>query len=191
MFLISLLPDWVFYALLLVSAITLLMSTLFSAIPFIGRYAKLIQVVSAIVLVVSTYIAGAISNQAEWQTKILEQSVEIAELKAREAVVTTEVVTKYIDKIRIIKEKGNEIIKYITTESDNKCDLPNSFSVLHNAAAKNELPDPAGATDATTSSIKLSEATTTIIENYGVCALNAQQVIGLQDWIREQQRLNP
>jgi hypothetical protein len=63
--------------------------------------------------------------------------------------------------------------------------------VLHDAAAKNELPDSAGASDARTSDVKLSEATSTVIENYGLCHQNIEQLKGLQEWVREQKRLNP
>jgi hypothetical protein len=134
---------------------------------------------------------GGIANEEEWQKKVLKQQAEIAILKQKEAEVTVKVVTKYIDKLTVVKEKSNEIIKYITTESDNKCELPNSFSVLHDAAAKNELPDAAGASDAKASQLKLSTATTTIVTNYGLCNQNAEQLNSLQEWVREQQKLNP
>ena len=134
---------------------------------------------------------GGIANEEEWQKKVLKQQAEIAILKQKEAEVTVKVVTKYIDKLTVVKETNNAIIKYITTESDNKCELPNSFSVLHDAAAKNELPDPAGASDAKASQLKLSDATTTIITNYGFCNQNAEQLNSLQEWVREQKRLNP
>ena len=116
---------------------------------------------------------------------------EIAKLKQQEAEVSTKVVTKYIDKIVVVKEKNNEIAKYINKDADAKCQLPVSFSVLHDAAAKNELPDSTRATDATASGIALSSATTTIVGNYGACNQNVEQLKALQEWIREQQKLNP
>ena len=125
------------------------------------------------------------------QKKVLQQQAEIAQLKQKEAEVSTKVVTKYIDKITVVKEKNNEISKYINTNSDAKCELPVSFSVLHDAAAKNELPDSARATDASASGIALSSATTTIVDNYGACNQNSEQLKALQEWIREQQKLNP
>jgi hypothetical protein len=191
MFLLSFLPDWIFYILLFLSGAGLFVATFLGKLPFIGTYAKAIQIGSAIVLVFSIYMCGGIANEAGWREKVLKQQAEIAQLKQKEAEVSTKVVTKYIDKITVVKEKNNEIAKFINQDADAKCQLPNSFSVLHDAAAKNELPDPARATDARASDIKLSEATSTIVSNYGACNQNTEQLKALQEWIREQQKLNP
>ena len=191
MFLISFLPDWIFYALLLLSVIGTFAGSFLSNIPFIATYAKPIKYGSIGVLLFSIYMIGGISNEAGWQKRVLEQQAEIAQLKQKEAEVSTKVVTKYIDKITVVKEKNNEIAKYINTNSDAKCELPVSFSVLHDAAAKNELPDSTGATDARASDVKLSQATSTIVANYGACNQNTEQLKALQEWIREQQKLNP
>jgi hypothetical protein len=191
MFLLSFLPNWIFYILLLLSGVGLFLSSFLANLPFISTYAKPIQIGSVIGLVFSVYMCGGISNEEGWQKKVLQQQAEIAQLKQKEAEVSTKVVTKYIDKITVVKEKNNEIAKFINQDADAKCQLPNSFSVLHDAAAKNELPDPARATDARASDIKLSEATSTIVSNYGACNQNTEQLKALQEWIREQQKLNP
>lgn len=191
MFLLSFLPNWIFYILLLLSGVGLFLSSFLANLPFISTYAKPIQIGSVIGLVFSVYMCGGIANEEGWQKKVLEQQAEIAQLKQKSAEVSTKVVTKYIDKITVVKEKNNEIAKYINQDADAKCQLPNSFSVLHDAAAKNELPDSTRATDASASGVKLSEATTTIVGNYGICNQNSEQLKALQEWIREQQKLNP
>lgn len=191
MFLLSFLPNWIFYILLFLSGVGLFLSSFLANLPFISTYAKPIQIASVIGLVFSVYMCGGISNEEGWQKKVLQQQAEIAQLKQKEAEVSTKVVTKYIDKITVVKEKNNEIAKYINQDADAKCQLPVSFSVLHDAAAKNELPDSTRATDASASGIKLSEATTTIVGNYGACNQNTEQLKALQEWIREQQKLNP
>jgi hypothetical protein len=191
MWLLSFLPDWFFFALLLLSVIGTFAGTFLSKLPFIATYSKPIQYGSIVVLLFSIYMCGGIANEESWQKKVLQQQAEIAELKQKEAEVSTKVVTKYIDKIQVVKETNNAISKFVTNEADSKCQLPNSFSVLHDAAAKNELPDSAGATDARTSDVKLSEATSTVIENYGICHQNIEQLKGLQEWVREQKKLNP
>lgn len=191
MWLLSFLPDWFFFALLLLSVIGTFAGTFLSKLPFIATYSKPIQYGSIVVLLFSIYMCGGIANEESWQKKVLQQQAEIAELKQKEAEVSTKVVTKYIDKIQVVKETNNAISKFVTNEADSKCQLPNSFSVLHDAAAKNELPDSAGASDARTSDVKLSEATSTVIENYGICHQNIEQLKGLQEWVREQKKLNP
>lgn len=193
MWLLSFLPDWLFYAVAFFSFIALLLASFVKSIPIIGKYAIPIQAISFIVLVISVFLCGGLSNEASWQLKVAKANVEIAELKVKEEKVTTKIVTKYIDRIQVVKEKGNEIIKYVDVikESDSKCELPNSFVVLHDAAAKNELPDPARITDAGASNLKLSTATTTIVENYGITNQITEQLKALQAWIREQQKINP
>lgn len=191
MFLLLFLPDWFFYALLLLSIVGTFAGTFLSKITFISTYATPIKYGSIGALIFSIYMIGGIANEETWQKKVLQQQAEIALLKQKEAEVTTKVITKYIDKVTVVKETNNAISKYVTSEADSKCGLPNSFSVLHDAAAKNELPDATGATDAKTSDIKLSEATSTIIANYGICYQNAEQLKSLQEWVLEQRRLNP
>lgn len=191
MWLLSFLPDWIFYGLALASFVALVAATFFKVIPFIGKYALPIQLLSFVSLLISVFLCGGLANEASWQLKVAKTNAEIAELKAQSEKVSTKVVTKYIDRIQVVKQKGNEIVKYINKESDSKCELPNSFVVLHDAAAKNELPDSTGAVDARASDIKLSTATTTVIQNYGTCWEIREQLKALQEWVAEQKKLNP
>jgi hypothetical protein len=191
MWLLSFVPDWIFYGLALASFVALILATFLKVIPFIGKYAIPIQLLSFVVLLVSVFLCGGLSNEASWQLKVAKTNAEIAELKAKSEKVSTKVVTKYIDRIQVVKEKGNEIVKYVNKESDAKCELPNSFVMLHDAAAKNEFPDATRASDAGASEIKLSGATTTIIQNYGTCWEIREQLKSLQEWVTEQKKLNP
>lgn len=191
MWLLSFLPDWLFYAIALASFVALVAATFLKVIPFIGKYAIPIQLLSFVTLLISIFLCGGLANEASWQLKVAKTNAEIAELKAKSEKVSTKVVTKYIDRIQVVKEKGNEIVKYVNKESDSKCELPNSFVVLHDAAAKNELPDPARASNAGASDVKLSRATTTIVENYGTCWEIREQLKALQEWVSEQKKLNP
>lgn len=191
MWLLSFVPDWIFYGLALASFVALILATFLKVIPFIGKYTIPIQLLSFVVLLVSVFLCGGLSNEASWQLKVAKTNAEIAELKVKSEKVSTKVVTKYIDRIQVVKEKGNEIVKYINKESDTKCELPNSFVMLHDAAAKNELPDPTRASDAGASEVKLSGATTTIVQNYGTCWEIREQLKSLQEWVTEQKKLNP
>ena len=191
MWLLSFVPDWIFYGLALASFIALVAATFFKVIPFIGKYALPIQLLSFVALLLSVFLCGGLANEAAWQLKVAKTNAEIAELKAKSEKVSTKVVTKYIDRIQVVKEKGNEIVKYVNKESDTKCELPNSFVVLHDAAAKNELPDSTRASNAGASEVKLSGATTTIIQNYGTCWEIREQLKSLQERVTEQKKLNP
>lgn len=196
MWILDWVPFWIFHAITLAGVLGIIASYFFQYfrfIPFVYTYRIPIQIVSILLLVLGIYMQGAISNQEKWEAKVAEAKLEAAKKEAQSAEVTTKVITKYVDKVKIVKEKGDvivqEIPKYITKESDAKCDVPNSFIVLHDSAAKNEIPDSARASDARTSNVKISGVATTVAENYGTCHEVREQLKSLQEWVREQERL--
>lgn len=140
------------------------------------------------------YFKGRSDVQIKWDLAKAETEKEIAELKAKEAEITIKTITKYVDRIKVVKEKGEEVIKYvdkyITVKEDLKYPLPNNFVELHDAAAKNVVPDATRAADENPSRVKISTATRTIAGNYNTCNEVREQLISLQDWIRQQQVLN-
>ena len=99
MFLLSFLPDWFFFGLLLLAVVGTFAGTLLSKIPFIATYSTPIKYGSIATLLFSVYMVGGIANEESWQKKVLEQKAEIALLKQKEAEVSTKVITKYIDKL--------------------------------------------------------------------------------------------
>lgn len=48
-----------------------------------------------------------------------------------------------------------------------------------------EVPTDGSAEDATGSGIKDTEALDTVIQNYAICELNAEQLTQLQEWVRQ------
>jgi hypothetical protein len=193
MWLIEFLPFWIFHLIVLIGIGGIIVSEVLKFIPFVTIYRLPIQVASIIALVFGVYMEGGISNQEKWEAKVAEAKLEMAQKETASAEVTTKVVTKYVTKIQIVKEKGDVIIKevpkYITKESDAKCPIPNAFVVLHDSASKNEVPDTARLADEGTSATKLSTVTETVVGNYSICHQNAEQLKALQDWVREQQKV--
>jgi hypothetical protein len=193
MWLIEFLPFWVFHLIVLVGIGGIIVSEVLKFIPFVTIYRLPIQVASIIALVFGVYMEGGISNQEKWEAKVAEAKLEMAQKETASAEATTKVVTKYVTKIQIVKEKGDVIIKevpkYITKESDAKCPIPNAFVVLHDSASKNEVPDATRLANEGTSDTKLSTVTETVVGNYSICHQNAEQLKALQDWVREQQKV--
>ena len=144
MWLLSFLPDWWFYALLALGLTGIFVSYLMSFIPFVSMYRNLIQVTSIIAIVIGTYMAGAISNEDKWQLKIKDLELKISQSETQSAEENIKIVEKIITKKQIVKEKGEEVIKYINREVikyDTKfiqgaeCALPNEFFDALNKAA--------------------------------------------------------
>ena len=136
------------------------------------------------------YNAGQEDVQGKWDAEHARMAAEIADLKTKQGKVTTKVETKYVDRIKTIREKGDVIVRevpvYVPADS---CDLPGGFRVLHDAASQGIVPDPADIPDA--APVPAQEAAGTVAGNYSTCLQNAEQLTGLQEWVREQQRLNP
>ena len=193
MWILDWLPFWIFHLVVVLGIAGIIASIVFKFVPFISQYTLPIQVISIIVLVFGVYMEGGISNQEKWEAKVAEAKLEMAKKETASAEVTTKVITKYVTKIEVVKEKGNEIIKqvpvYITKDADAKCDVPNGFVVLHDSASRNEVPDPTRKVDAGTSEVKISGVATTVTENYTTYHQVAEQLKSLQEWIKLQQSI--
>lgn len=142
---LGLLPDWVWPALLILGVLAIIAAWVLKRIPFISSYNLPIRVGGIISIVVSIWFLGAASNEQKWQAKIksLEEQVKVAEEKSKETntviqeklVTTTKVIkgkteyiTKYLDKEIIKKE---EIVKYIEN-----CPVPKEIIDIHNQATE-------------------------------------------------------
>lgn len=142
---LSLLPDWLWTALLISSTIGLLASLIVKRIPFINNYRFPIQAVSFVGLLVSIWFLGAASANEVWQAKIkdLEEKVKIAEEQAANK--NVEIQEKVVEKTKVVREKGKDIIKYVDREVVKKeeivkyieqCPVPKEIIDIHNQAAE-------------------------------------------------------
>ena len=116
MWILSWLPYWIFYAIFFLGVIGFIASLVMRFIPVVYMYKTPIQVVSIILIVIGTYMSGAISNEEAWQARVKELEVKVAESEAKSAQENVKIVEKIVYKDKVVKEKGNEIIKYIDRE---------------------------------------------------------------------------
>ena len=135
------------------------------------------------------WIKGASHVQAQWDAAIRQQTLQVAAVRERQAQATVKVVTEYVDRVRIVREKGDTIIKevpvYVPAQADAACTINRGFVRLHNAAAARELPEPARDADAAPAGIALSAVAGTVAANYQICHENAEQLRALQVWVSE------
>ncbi len=193
MWVLDFLPFWVFHLVLLVGVVGSFISFFVGSIPLINKYIIPVKIVSLFLLVCGLYMEGGISNQERWEAKVADAKLEMAKKDTASAEATTQVVTKYVTKVQVVKEKGDAIIKevpiYVTKDADSKCVIPNGFVLLHDSASRNEVPDSTRGVDAGASEVKLSGVATTVTENYTTYHKVAEQLRSLQEWIKEQQRI--
>lgn len=130
---------------------------------------------------------GESTVNAAWDAERAAAKLAAAQTATTQAEVTTTVVTQYVDRVQVVKERGKDIIKEVPiyVSSAAACDLPGGFRVLHDAAAQGELPDPAGVADAPAASVE--DSATTVVENYSTYHEVAEQLTALQQWINQQQ----
>lgn len=147
MWLIDFLPNWIFHAILLAGILGLIASFVLKFIPFISTYTFPIQIGSILLMVVGVWFAGAISNQALWEARILEMQVKVAEAEAEAVRANSKINTEVIEKTKTVHVKGNNIITYIDREvvKNNEiikfvenCPIPDVLIKIHNAAALNK-----------------------------------------------------
>lgn len=144
MFLLHLLPDafliWIINLLLVGGLIGIVVGFFGSKIPFVGTYARMIQIASIIIFCIGLYWKGGYSVEADWRERVaeMEAKIKIAEEKSKEANVVIE--TKYKDRVKKITETRDVIVEKIKINEkiiDAKCELdPMVISILNEAAKK-------------------------------------------------------
>jgi len=60
----------------------------------------------SVALVGFGWIKGASHVQAQWDAAIQQQALQAAAVRERQAQATVKVVTQYVDRVRIVREKG-------------------------------------------------------------------------------------
>ena len=141
------------------------------------------------------WVKGTNHVQAKWDAEIQKQALQTATIREQQAQATVKVVTEYVDRVRIVREKGQTIIKeapvYVPVQADAACTINRGFVRLHDAAAAGELPEPARDADAPATDLALSAVAGTIAINYQTCHENAQQLRALQAWADSINRFQP
>ena len=149
-------------------------------------YRILFMVLFAAALVGFGWMKGSAHVQAEWDAATVKQSLQVARVEKAQAEATVKVVTKFVDRVRVVKERGatltKEVVRYVPSDS---CPLPAGWRVLHDAAARGEPADPAGGLDAPP--VAAQDAAATVIENYATYHELAEQLKALQSWVSQQE----
>ena len=122
-----------------------------------------------------------VSGCYEAQIKAQAHSIETG---IKQAVVSDQTVTKYVDRVQIVQGKSRTIIKEIPIYVQDTVNLSGGWRMLHNNAVYNEVSDPTRDSDEAT--VTATDALETVIRNYGICHENSTTLSSLQEWVREQ-----
>ena len=114
----------------------------------------------------------------------IEAQRHTIETGIKQAVVSDQTVTEYVDRVQIVQGKSREIIREVKVYVQDNCTLSADWRMLHDSAVKSELPDPPRDSDERT--VTATDALETVAANYGICHENSQTLQALQSWVREQ-----
>jgi len=139
MWILQFLPNWIFYYILFGAGIGLLVA------KFLPKYYKeIVGTTSAITFAFGLFMVGAISNEEVWQARVKEMEAKVAEAEVQSAKENIKLVEKVVTKTQIVKQKGQDIVKYIDKEivkydtkflPGGQCEIPKEFIEAHNRAA--------------------------------------------------------
>mgnify|MGYP001020704108 FL=1 len=91
-----------------------------SVIPW--PYRLLTLAALSVALVGFGWIKGASHVQAQWDAAIQQQALQAAAVRERQAQATVKVVTQYVDRVRVVRAKGDTIVKgvpiYVPVQAD-------------------------------------------------------------------------
>lgn len=97
------------------------------------------------------FVSGQADVQGKWNAAVKAAAIVQAKVEAQQDAISAQVVTKYVDRIQVVREKGAAIIRevprYVTVKDDASCPIPDGFVRLLNSAAKSEFPNPTPSTD--------------------------------------------
>jgi len=139
MWLINILPDFIFHIAVIAGILGIVASFFFSFLPFISQYKLPIQVVSIIVLVFGIFFEGAISNNNSWLLKVNELEKRVAQSEVKSSESNTKLVTEMARKQKELNQAQNELKKRIqdnTSLMNAECKVSNNTIGILNDAAK-------------------------------------------------------
>jgi uncharacterized membrane protein len=145
MWILSWLPNWIFYGIFFAGLLGLLASYVMRFIPFVYVYRTPIQAASVLAIAIGTYMAGAISNEEAWQARVKEMEAKVAAAEVQSAKENVKIVERVVKKTEYITRRGQDIIQYVDREiikydtkfaPGGQCEIPKEFIKALNDAAE-------------------------------------------------------
>ena len=128
-------PETLFYLLFLCSGIGYAIS-LFLPHPVLQKQVKIASVVA---LGISIYLLGMLYVNNSWKDRAAKLQQQVVELEAKSSETNTQIETKIVTKTQIVKQRGDDVIKYVDREIvkiNNNCVVPKEFVQAHNQSAE-------------------------------------------------------
>jgi len=140
LWLLSFVPEWIYYALVVIGLMGIILSRF---IPIF--YRSLAQIIFFTVVVFGIFMSGGAIMNKSYLAEVEEMKKKVAEAEERSRQENVKIVEKVVTKTKVVKEKGQEVIKYVDREivkydvkfaPGGECEIPKEFIKAHNEAAK-------------------------------------------------------
>lgn len=135
------------------------------------------------------WLKGASHVHDQWDLADARRDAASAKRQVRVAGKVAAVVTRYVERVKVVREAGETIIKevpvYVTQDADRRCPVPAGFVRLWNGANRGELPAPDGSVDEAASPVVLSDIAAQHGREAKQCRATEEQLIELQNAVRE------
>jgi len=181
MWLISWLPQWVYYV------------SLFCGVGAVLANSRGSQLIGTLLIAGSCWHLGGVHIQAAWQARVADMQARLAQAEQKSLDVNTQIVTKTLTKIKLVKQTTNANVEYINqyvaSDLDHDCKLTSASIMLHNSASQGQVPTSTPSATGTTTPVKASELLTTVVENYGTYYEVVERLRAWQDWYYAQKKI--
>jgi hypothetical protein len=143
MWIIQQLPEIVIHLIFAAGIFGIIAGFVLGIIPVINRYKLPIQIISLLVFTLGVYLQGALADTKMWERRVLELEVKVKEAETKSAEANTVVQERVVTKTKIVKEKADEVIKYIDRDVVKReevikyvenCSIPQDAIDAHNRA---------------------------------------------------------
>lgn len=139
MWVLELLPNWIFHLITIAGILALLAGYILKAIPFVSTYRLPLQVGGLFALLVGLWFEGGIYNNNAWLARVKEMEAKVAAAEQQSKEANAKIDAKVDEKRTQIKERTQIVMQYIDreiTKYDAGCIIPNEFIKAHNIAAE-------------------------------------------------------
>jgi hypothetical protein len=150
MWILHLLPDSsiavIVNTILIAGAVITVAGFFVKFVPFVNTYRTAVQIAGVLLLTTGVYFQGGYSTEMAWRERVREVEAQVAEAEKKSEETNVEVVTKFVTRTQIVREKGRDIVNYIDREVVKNqevirfvenCPIPEVIVNTHNAAALN------------------------------------------------------
>ena len=145
MWILSILPDAAIHTIFGLGILGTIAGFVLGFLMFMRPYRLAVQICSLLILTLGVYLEGGLADYKEWELRVKEMEAKVAQAEAQSANKNTEIQEKIVEKTKVIREKGRDIIKYIDKEVVKKeevikyienCPVPKDIIDVHNQAAE-------------------------------------------------------